>query len=148
MRTALLLFLVAACNGSSGTDGGSSVDGATDGNTGVDAPSDTGVPDDSGGMQDTGTGPQTCVIPKGGAMCGGVNWACDETADCAPGNACCLTLDMMVVKGSGCTGFCQNPRLQLCQTNTECSGGMNCMATTCSGFVVKTCGGVPANLCK
>jgi hypothetical protein len=146
MRTALLLVLVSACNGSSGTDGGTNPDGQAPADTSTG--DDTGTMQDSAMMQDTGGGPQTCVIPKGGAMCGGVNWACDETADCAPGNACCLTLDMMVVKGSSCTGFCQNPRLQLCQSNTECSGGMNCMATTCSGFVVKTCGGVPANLCK
>lgn len=147
MRYAFLLL--AACSGSSGTDGGSTTDGAV-----TDSPSQgsqgDGSANDSGTMmmQDTGTGAQTCVIPKGGAMCGGVNWACDETSDCAPGNACCLSLDMMVVKGSGCTGFCQNPRLQLCQNNSECSGGMNCMTTTCSGFVVKTCGGVPSNLCK
>ena len=91
-----LLLLLVACNGSSGTDGGTMPDGTApmDGSSG----DDTGTMQDSAMMQDTGTGPQTCVIPKGGAMCGGVNWACDETNDCSPGMACCLTLETKAQK--------------------------------------------------
>ncbi len=140
----LWLVVLAGCNGSGGSDGG--VDGS-----GMDGSTEASV-DDSGGTQDgtaqdTG-GATTCTVPKGGTTCNGLTWQCDETDDCLAGQACCLKLDMMNVGGSTCMGFCNNPKLQLCQNTSECSGGAICVATTCSGYLVKTCGGVPAMLCK
>src|SRR5258708_26101796 len=137
----LWLALLVGCNGSRGSDGGA--DGSS-----ADASTDASV-DDGGGMQDgtaqdTG-GATTCTIPKGGATCNGLAWQCDETDDCLAGQACCLKLDMMNVGGSTCLGFCTNPKLQLCRSTTECSGGAVCVTTTCSGYLVKTGGGGPAN---
>jgi hypothetical protein len=137
----LAFVLLASCNGSSGSDGG--VDGSA-----MDVSSEANVDDGGaeGAAQDGGA--TTCAIPKGGAMCNGLVWQCDETDDCVAGQACCLTLDMTKVGGSFCSGFCNNPKLQLCTQSSECTGGAICVTTSCSGYVVKTCGGVPANLCK
>ena len=140
----LVLFLV-ACNGSSSTDGGTNADSgmmpADSGMSADDASPDSGLISDSGG-------PITCVVPKGGTTCDGHTWECDETTDCNTG-ACCLKIDgNKNVTGSTCMAFCNDPKLQLCAAMAECSGGMGCTQTTCSGYVVKTCGGVPAAQCK
>jgi len=92
-----------------------------------------------------------CELPDGSscqsglAMCtGGVVARCDEAADCLPGQACCATGTTAYGLATECKQTCGGNDFQACRTDAECGAGGPCLAWTCGGTVVATCGGVGA----
>ncbi len=90
---------------------------------------------------------QLCCDPLGdagpecreaGANCNGLEFQCDETADCDAGNVCCLEL---APPRARCRNNCTGPgRYEECKLDSECGDGGACKAYTCQGGVaVKTC---------
>jgi hypothetical protein len=60
---------------------------------------------------------------------------CDDSADCAPGQRCCLQLG-----STACTTTTKCDSDQFCRTTAECPPGEACLARDCVGRRVGICG--------
>jgi hypothetical protein len=81
--------------------------------------------------------------------------ACDETADCDPGNVCCippnaniaLAYNSQCVPSAQCSGM--DPyAYRMCKSSSECPANVACVTQPCHGYVISTCGGIPAQRCQ
>jgi hypothetical protein len=77
----------------------------------------------------------------GGGNCSGVVAICDEAANCQPGDVCCVTGQTATALETQCKQSCSGGDPQSCRTSGECGGVGPCVAWTCAGSVVATCGG-------
>lgn len=85
-----------------------------------------------------GTDPR-CVQTTGGACeSAAVFLRCDEPADCAGAQRCCLGFGLG--NGSHCADDCGTAALRLCKTSTDCGGAGSCrdVACTVSGLGTKS----------
>lgn len=75
--------------------------------------------------------------------CGGERTiACDDAADCATGQVCCMTTDgASQALGAACASSCSGGQQQLCSIEaSECTGGKSCSPlTTFSPAGLSTC---------
>lgn len=88
-------------------------------------------------------GKQACGAAASGSFCPlGAPQACDEKADCANGNVCCIEFLTQGI-GAGCRSTCISgaERYQACKTDAECEPGTGpCALHACrSGQTVRTC---------
>jgi len=152
-RLALALIALSSCNGLTGSDefypgepthGSSEVEaGSSDGAT--DASSNDAFADVSAdaiasspnrvhceSMQCPLSDGRACCNPSSKATCGNcaktTMLLCDERADCATGQVCCLT---ETSDGTRCDTAC-GTRDQICMTDAECG------ARTCTAFLLGT----------
>jgi hypothetical protein len=125
------------------------------GSTTCSTPTDTCCTDDGGACQ-----------PSAGVTCNGNVVGCDEAADCAPGNKCCLVTDYLYLSpGNGpalstdasymCATSCDQlgyevhrVTFQACKTTAECGGSFACLVQTCGGKDFQTCGNIDSKSCK
>lgn len=154
-------------SGASGSTSSSGASGSSSGNTsssggvddagvkdaGQDANTSSGGPVGNPGKISCGTtecsgrglvccvdGPNAkCENAAGvGSDCNGVSLACDETADCPVGQACCFgNGDSMTAR---CRLNCGNDQPRLCKSNAECGPNGTCTQRDCKGAMLKTCG--------
>ena len=164
-----LAALGVACVSLDGVASGSGTDAAdaSDGNAaaeeaGIDA---SEVPESTPGQVQCG--PKQCALPStccaslpmspGGPVpttcqaatdrCAGYSITCDERADCAKGESCCIGLGDGGDGGdrsATCSRTC--PTIQACRTDAECLGGKTCKHLTCFGLRLWVCG--PNSLCS
>ncbi len=99
-------------------------------------------------------GPQKCV-PNTTSSCGGRRRSCDETADCNSGDVCCippnaalaLSYNSLCVLAANCSGM--DPySYRMCKSSLECPVNVTCVTQPCHGYVISTCGGIPAQRCQ
>lgn len=151
---------IAACSGDAVVDGA-----VTTTATGAGAVPDAGdggddVPSTPGRIDCRGTFCETprelCCIETPGAeiiwqcletsedeSCGALLRECDEAADCAPGQVCCvpMTARPYPAYSTHCAATCDDSFywFQLCSTSAECAGD-SCVTQLCQGDPLRTCG--------
>jgi hypothetical protein len=90
---------------------------------------------------------ECCLGDDGGLACtslagtsspcpGGTDIQCDDSADCAPGQACCIMLDpQRYLLSAQCAGSCSSTESVLCDPAAPqpCSGNGTCTALTVAG---------------
>jgi hypothetical protein len=154
--------LVGACVSLDGVASGGGAD-AAEASDGVDTGIDAGeVPESTPGV--VICGPTPCTLPSsccatvpsapGGPIptvcqastesCAGYAITCDERADCAKGESCCIGLGDGGDRRAACARAC--PTIQACRTDGECLDGKTCKHLTCFGLRLWVCG--PNTLCS
>jgi hypothetical protein len=151
--------------------GGNTTKSRADGGAGSDAGAQALTPDparvDCGSMVCDTASSQCCVVPASSAMptsgascngkteaCPGHVLECDEAADCAPQQVCCYSVFQNAFPddiGSQCAPNCIRNSIayQACKSDVDCGGtGMACVANTCGGQTIGTCGALPPALCR
>jgi hypothetical protein len=99
-----------------------------------------------------GNGGFTETCETAGTSCGGLSAACDETADCAGGQICCLvatsftSANLACQTGTSCSGGLFS--IQVCRTSAECESGSGpCIPQQCTlgggSVTIEACGNVP-----
>ncbi|MBI5478099.1 MAG: hypothetical protein HY906_04545 [Deltaproteobacteria bacterium] len=147
-------------------DGAVPHDGAMpDGRLDGSAPGDGGLPPDPGllgcGSEACTTATQLCCIADNGtvgcvpdsAHCAGLERACDEAADCAGGDRCCVPMTARVFPAyrTQCAPDCSTSHgffFQVCKTSSECPTGVDCLMQRCDAGTVQTCGLLDPNYCR
>lgn len=96
---------------------------------------------------ETKTGERCCYDRDSGTShcstsCGSgdLNIGCDESADCAPGHRCCVTVNFFVLGNPECRMASKCDVDQLCRTSGECPMGVTCLPYPCRGSTIGTCG--------
>ena len=161
------LALLVACvslDGVASGGGGADAAEASDASTAAeDAGIDAGeVPESTPGQVMCGpmrcTLPSTCCadLPMGGGgpvpttcqaaadTCAGYAITCDERADCAKSESCCIGLGDGGDRRAACARTCAT--IQACRTDAECLDGKTCKHLTCFGLRLWVCG--PNGLCS
>ncbi len=96
----------------------------------------------------------TCRDKSARSACDGFALSCDDSTDCpAATRICCLRPQGAVSNaGTGCQSTCiQNAETyQLCNVAAECESGNDagCVAETCGGRALRTCGAIYPPSCK
>jgi hypothetical protein len=134
------------------------VDGAIEGAT-IEVGGDGGEPNLPPSTPGTVTcGANTCTLPGlfccvGRERCDGNPSACgtskevycDEPGDC-PGQKCCLGRNSAEEDNASfrCANDCSSDAIKgvrVCRTSADCNEPARCIAVTCLGYIVGTCGG-------
>jgi hypothetical protein len=85
------------------------------------------------------------------STCSGNKVECDEKADCAEGQICCLDTTNLI--SGAFTISCQTScgsglgKAQVCTTNAECPGG-TCSIYSCEGNITQACSSPAASFCS
>lgn len=150
--------------GASGADSGPGADAGAD--TGIPPAGDSGPPDPGTvtcGAATCSTSTQQCCfnpqdagasqcapVGDGGCSPGTFSQTCNEAADCAGGNVCCLSASLGIPPDikAACETSCSGFSLQLCKTSAECKNGQPCGAFPCRGYIIDSCGPPPMILCQ
>jgi hypothetical protein len=145
----LLVAIVAACSSFSGEDPAPADAGAPE--AGAEAGIDAALPPTPGSIDCFGSacnkaqGAVCCVdIDAGTNSCANVcaiaklTFRCDDGADCAPGEHCCVGF----FGDAKCALDCGETSERLCHADGECEPGTTCVQVPCRGTVIGTCGPV------
>jgi hypothetical protein len=94
----------------------------------------------------------TRCVPQSTSSCGGLRRQCDEAADCPSGEQCLIPPNAALAIRLDTTCGVASPNdpvvHQVCKSSTECVNGQPCVAQTCQGEIVRTCGPIPARRCQ
>lgn len=96
----------------------------------------------------------SCMPRPRPGTCAGPQRECDEAADCADGNVCCIPPNQAVTLAyfATCAKTCglNDPfSYQLCKTDSECENGKPCIGQPCLGTMIGNCGGsIPQQRCQ
>jgi len=101
---------------------------------------------------DMGDAGQSCV-PGTTSSCAGLRRSCDEAADCTGQDVCCVNPSqaMALFYSTTCMppSYC-DPFIspQICKTDAECANNQPCVAQMCNGYLIRSCGPLPAQRCQ
>ena len=112
-------------------------------------------------LQESGNPATNGCASRDDALCNGtqVRRTCDEAADCNPGEVCCMevvtsppaTIGSYCFRpdGSGAPGTCPTSEIVACSSDADCiaANAPPCVAQTCRGNVLQTCGLLPSEWC-
>lgn len=96
----------------------------------------------------------SCMPRPRPGTCAGPQRECDEAADCAGGNVCCIPPNQAVTLAyfATCAKSCglNDPlSYQLCNADSECENGKPCIGQSCLGTIIYNCGGsIPPQRCQ
>jgi hypothetical protein len=137
---------VGGAAGASGANGAAGASGSDPGQIACGA-ANCDVPDEYCCDDSMQPGNEKCV-PSITSSCAGFRRMCDEAADCEIGNVCCTipAAATFYAYNTSCAPSCDTYFPQLCKTSAECTNGQACVSQTCNGWLVQTCGPIPAQL--
>jgi hypothetical protein len=137
-----------SATGEGGSSGSSGSSGAVQVEAGADAGSNPNYVSCGASDCDVGDSGSTfcCARSDGGKSCdtsaqqcsrdaGNVRFECDEAADCAGNDMCCLVQGGADGLGgaAGCQVQCNATEIHLCKTDADCGSGGACAPVSCYG---------------